>query len=267
MKIYNGEITEEMRKQELDVKSLKLEGRAAGEGMTGISPRFIINALNVALGMKEDKMCINPIDIIRSLRENFSHQIGVSDELRKKYIDIMLLGEKDSVAYEYKQIAKKEVNMAFLVAYEEQAQSLFENYVMNAQSYCKNEKVLDSILGEYSDPDEKLMRSIEELIGVPLNSKKEFRNNIFVYKSTMLEQGKQFTFYDYTPLREAIEKKLIGDLKNVVSLTIADKTAVGNEKSKKRRGDAISKLIEHGYCEKCSEQLLSFVGEILRKMD
>jgi len=267
MRIYNGEVTEEMRKAELDVKTLRQEGRAAGEGMTGISPRFIINALNVALGMKEDKKCVNPIDIIRSLRENFSHQIGITDELQKKYIEIMLLGEKDSVAYEYKQIAKKEVNMAFLVAYEEQAQSLFENYVMNAKAFCKNEKVLDSILGEYSDPDEKLMRSIEEIIGVPINSRKEFRNNIFVYKSTLLEQGRPFTFNDYAPLKEAIEKKLISDLKNVVSLTIADKTAVANEKSKKRRTDALAKLAEHGYCDQCGEQLLSFVGELLRKTD
>jgi serine protein kinase len=83
----------------------------------------------------------------------------------------------------------------------------------------------------------------------------------------MLEQGKSFTFNDYAPLREAIEKKLISDLKNVVSLTIADKTVVGNEKSKKRRNDAISKLLEHGYCNSCAEALLSFTGELMRKGD
>ena len=263
MKLYNGEITEEVRKQDIDIKSLREEGKEKGEGMFGISPRFIINALNVALGMKEDKMCINPIDIIRALRENFDHHMGITNEEKSKYLDL-LIGEKDSVRFEFNQFALKEVNMAFLVAYEEQAQSLFDNYVINAQAFCKNERVFDSILQEYSDPDEKLMRSIEELVGVPVNSKKEFRNNLFVYKATLLEQGKPFTFRDYTPLKDAIEKKLVSDLKNIVSLTIADKT-ITNEKVKKRRKDAIDNMIEKGYCKLCAENLLAFVGESIRK--
>jgi len=263
MKIYNGEVTEEMKKQEIDLKALREEGKAKGEGMKGISPRFIINALNIALGMKEDKKCINPIDIIRVLKTNFDHHVGITPEEKEKYI-VMLIGEKDSVSYEYKQMAKKEVNMAFLTAYEEQAQSLFENYIINASSYCKKEKVYDSITGEYSEPDEKLMRQIEEFISVPVNSKNEFRQQIFVYKASRLERNLPFTFKDYDPLRTAIEKKLMSDLKNVVSLTIADKSAT-DDKSKKRRKSAINKMKEHGYCETCAVQVLAFVGELLRR--
>jgi len=263
MKIYNGEITEEMRKQNLDVKQLLQEGREKGEGMSGISPRFIINAINISLGMKEDKKCINPIDIIRGLKSNFDHHIGISEEDRKRFINL-LLSEKESVSSEYKEIAKKEVNMSFMSAYEEQAQSLFDNYLLNASAYCKKEKVMDSITGEYSDPDEKLMRQIEEFISVPVNAKTEFRQGIFVYKSSQLERGKEFTFKDYDPLRTAIEKKLMSDLKNVVSLTIADKSST-DLKSKARRTTVIERLKKNGYCEECAKILLSFVGEILRK--
>lgn len=263
MKIYNGDISEELRKQNIDVKVLRAEGREKGEGMSGISPRFIINALNVALATKEEKNCINPIDIIRALRTNFDHHIGISEEDKQRYLTL-LTGEKESVSSEYKFIAKKEVNMAFLSAYDDQAQSLFNNYLMNASAFCKKEKIRDSITGEYSDPDEKLMRQIEEYIGIPENSKSEFRNGIFVYKSAQLEQGKTFTFKDYEPLKLAIEKKLISDLKNIVSLTIADKSA-NDEKTKKRRHSAIEKLIKRGYCQHCAAVLLSFVAEILRK--
>jgi len=265
MKIYNGEVTEEMKKQEIDLKALREEGRLKGEGINGISPRFIINALNVALGMKEDKKCVNPIDIIRSLKSNFDHHIGITPEERDKYL-VMLIGEKDSISYEYKLMARKEVNMAFLTAYDEQAQSLFENYIINAASFCKKEKVLDSITGEYSDPDEKLMRQIEEFISIPVNSKMEFRQGIFVYKSTRLEKGLGFSFKDYEPLRTAIEKKLISDLKNIVSLSIADRSAT-DDKSKKRRQNAINKMMEHGYCECCATQVLGFVGELLRRSE
>jgi serine protein kinase len=263
MKIYNGDIVEEMKKQEIDVKALREEGKQKGEGMSGISPRFIINALNIALGMKEEKKCVNPIDILRALRHNFEHHISSKSEEKDRYINL-LIGEKESVSSEYKTIAKKEVNMAFLAAYEEQAQSLFENYLTNASAFCKNEKVYDSITGEYSDPDDKLMRQIEEYIGIPVNSKKEFRNGIFVYKSAQLEKGLAFTFKDYDPLRLAIEKKLMSDLKDIVSLTIADKSST-DEKAKKRRQTAIDRLLDKGYCQECSSILLSFVGEILRK--
>jgi len=263
MKIYNGEITEGFKKTDIDVKELRQEGRDKGEGMKGISPRFIINALNVALGTKEDKKCVNPIDVIRALRENFSHQMGIEEEDIETYKNL-LLGEKDSVNAEYKEIAKKEVNMAFLYAYDDQAEALFENYMRNVTAYCLKEKVYDSVTGEYSDPDEKLMRSLEELVPVPENSKSEFRNGIFVYKSTALEQGKKFSYKDYPPLKDAIEKKLMADLKPMVSTALADKSGT-DPKAKKRREKALQNLLEKGYCQECASVLLAYVGEILRR--
>jgi serine protein kinase len=122
----------------------------------------------------------------------------------------------------------------------------------------------DPVTNEDQEPDEKLMRSIEEMIGVSENAKKEFRQGIFVFKSDSLDQGKEFTFNTYTPLQEAIERKLIGDLKNVVSLTIADKTRK-DPKTLKRRQDALEALQQKGYCPVCAESLLQFVGDILRK--
>jgi serine protein kinase len=263
MKIYNGEISEGFKKSEIDVKALHQEGRDNAEGMSGISPRFIINALNVSLGSKEDKKCINPIDIIRSLRDNFGHHIGIAEEDKERFINL-LVGDKDSISAEYKEVAKKEVNMAFLYAYDDQSRALFDNYMKNITAFCKNDKVHDSITGEYSDPDEKLMRSIEELIPVPENSKGEFRNGVFVYKTDALERGKKFTYKDYPPLKEAIEKKLMADLKPVVSLSLAD-TSSTDPKAKRRREKALKTLLDKGYCEECANVLLAFIGEVLRK--
>ena len=263
MKIYNGDISEEFKKTEIDVKALREEGRKNGEGMTGVSPRFIINALNIALGMKEDKNCINAMDIIRALRDNFEHHIGYSEDEISRFLNL-LKGDKHSIISEYKDIAKKEVNMAFLHAYDEQANELFSRYMLNVGAFCKKEKVQDSLTGEYNSPDETIMRSIEELIGVPINSKGEFRNQIYVHKADCLERGKPFTFNDYAPLKEAVEKKLISDLKNVVSLSIADVTST-DPKRQKRRNDAMETLLEKGYCVQCAQMLLGFIGEVIRR--
>jgi serine protein kinase len=263
MRYYNGEPVAERDKDQIDVMQLRLEGRKNGEGMSGISPRFVINALNVALGEKESLGCINPLDVIRALRYNFEHHIGFTDEEKANYLNL-LIGEKDSVLAEYKEMAKKEVNHAFLYAYEDQAQALFDNYMKNATAYCLKKKLRDPITGEDRVPDERLMRSIEEMIGISENAKNEFRQGIFVFKSDAVDQGKEFTFNTYTPLQDAIERKLIGDLKNVVSLTIADKTRK-DPKTMKRRQDALEVMQRKGYCESCAENLLQFVGDLLRK--
>ncbi len=263
MKYYNGEVVADKEKDQVDLVQLRLEGKKRGEGMSGISPRFVVNALNVALAQKELVKCINPLDTIRALRANFEHHIGFSDEEKARYLNL-LTGEKDSVLAEFREIAKREVNRAFLFAYEDQAQALFDNYMKNATAFCLKKKIRDPLTNEDQEPDEKLMRSIEEMIGVSENAKKEFRQGIFVFKSDALDQGKAFSFNTYTPLQEAIERKLIGDLKNVVSLTIADKTRK-DPKTIKRRQDALEALQQKGYCPVCAENLLQFVGDLLRK--
>ena len=263
MKYYNGDEVADKDKDQVDLVQLRLEGKKKAEGMSGISPRFVVNALNVALGQKETVQCINPLDSIRGLRANFEHHIGFSDEEKSRYLNL-LVGEKDSVLSEFREIAKKEVNRAFLFAYEDQAQALFDNYMKNATAFCLKKKIRDPVTNEDQEPDEKLMRSIEELIGVSENAKKEFRQGIFVFKSDAIDRGREFTFNTYTPLQEAIEKKLIGDLKNVVSLTIADKTRK-DPKTMKRRQDALEALQQKGYCPVCAESLLQFVGDVLRK--
>lgn len=263
MKYYNGDPVAEKEKDQVDVVQLRLEGKNKGEGMSGISPRFVVNALNVALGGKEALRCVNPLDVIRALRANFEHHIGFTDEERGRFLNL-LVGEKDSVLSEYREIAKKEVNRAFLFAYEDQAQALFENYMKNATAFCLKKKIRDPVTREEQEPDEKLMRSIEEMIGVSENAKREFRQGIFVFKSEAIDQGREFSFNTYTPLQTAIERKLIGDLKNVVSLTIADRSR-RDPKTVKRRQDALEGLQQKGYCPVCAENLLQFVGDILRK--
>ena len=263
-KYYNGEAIVEKEKDPVDLKKLWLEGKEKGEGMSGISPRFIMNALNIALGTAKDGVgCVNPVDVIRALKHQFDHHIGFTDEERTRYMDL-LMAEKGSVLAEYRSRARKEINHAFLFAYEDQAQALFDNYMKNATAYCLKRKIMDPVTHEETEPDEKLMRSIEEMVGISEGAKAEFRQGLFVFKSDSMDRGESFDFKSYPPLQDAIEKKLIADLKNIVSLTLADRSRK-DPKTLERKNEAISKLKEKGYCSVCAESLLEFVGEMLRK--
>ena len=87
-------------------------------------------------------------------------------------------------------MAKKEVQKAFVYSYEESARSLFENYLDHVEAYCNWGKVKDPVTGEEVDPDERLMRSIEEQIGISENAKKAFREEIMIRISTYARRGR-----------------------------------------------------------------------------
>jgi serine protein kinase len=272
MKLYNNEFLDEFSKgKDKDIKLIRQEGRDNGECMSGISPRFITNAINIALGQKEHvetgdekyKGCITALDMVRALRDNFQHHMGGNEKDKEKYMNL-LISKEDSVVSEYKEFAKKEVSKAFIHAFEDQANELFNRYDVNCKAFCKDETVFDDITGEYRDPDEKIMRAVEELIPVPNESKREFRKGVYVYKSDTLEDGKEWKWDTYKPLKEAIEKKLMNDLKNVVQLSIAN-TVSTDRKVKARRSRALKTLEKKGYCQHCAAAILGFVGEILRR--
>lgn len=272
MKLYNGEYLEDFSKgKDKDIKIIRKEGRENGECMSGISPRFITNAINIALGQKESvetgddryKGCITPIDMIRALKNNFDHHIGGQEKDKEMFLQL-LTAKEESVASEYTEFAKREVNKAFVHAFDDQAEELFNRYDLNCKAFCKNETVLDLVTGEYHDPDESIMRAIEELIPVPQESRREFRKGVYVYKADTLENGTEWKWDTYKPLKEAIEKKLMNDLKNVVQLSIGN-TVSTSAKVKARRTTAMKTLMKKGYCQHCSATLLSFVAEVLRR--
>lgn len=272
MKLYNDEYLEEFSKgKDRDIKVIREDGRKNGECMSGIDPRFITNAINIALGQKEHvetederyQGCITPLDMIRALRDNFDHHMGGNDKDKEMFMNLLTAGE-DSVIAEYKEFAKKEVSKAFVHAFDDQAAELFERYDINCKAFCKDETVLDEVTGEYHEPDEKILRAVEELIPVPNESKREFRKGVYVYKSDCLEQNKEWKWDTYKPLKDAIEKKLMDDLKNVVTLSIAN-TVSTSSKVKARRSRALKTLKKKGYCVHCANATLGFVSEILRR--
>jgi len=168
MKLYNGEYLEEFTKgKDKDIKKIREEGRANGECMTGISPRFITNAINIALGSKENvetgdpkyKGCITALDMIRALRDNFNHHIGGTDKDKEAFMGL-LTSNKESVISEYRDFAKKEVSKAFIYAFDDQAEELFRRYIENAIAFCKDDSIIDTVTGEYRDPDEQIMRAL-----------------------------------------------------------------------------------------------------------
>jgi serine protein kinase len=254
MKMYDGESVEGFK--DADLKEMQTE--YAEEGMSGIDPRYVINRISSAL-IRHDLQCINALDVLRAMKDGLDQHPSISKEEREKYLNFIAVARK-----EFDELAKKEIQKAFVYSYEESAKTLFNNYLDNIEAYCNWHKIKDPLTGEEMDPDERLMRSIEEQIGISENAKKAFREEILIRMSSYSRKGKRFDFHSHERLREAIERKLFADLKDIVKITTS--TKVPDESQLKKINEVTKRLIdEHHYCPVCANELLRYVGSLLNR--
>lgn len=254
MRLYDGESVEGFN--QVDVEELRREHQ--DEGMSGIDPRYVINRISSAI-IRKKVPSINALDVLRSLKDGLDQHPSISREDAEKYMNFIAVARK-----EYDEIAKNEVQKAFVYSYEESAKSLLDNYLDNVEAYCNNNKLRDPLTGEEMNPDEKLMRSIEEQIGISENAKKAFREEILIRLSAYARKGKKFDYHSHERLREAIQKKLFADLKDVVKITTTSQTP--DENQLKKVNEVIARLIdEYGYNSTSANELLRYVGSLLNR--
>ncbi|MCS7300370.1 MAG: hypothetical protein NZ556_02270 [Fimbriimonadales bacterium] len=254
MKLYDGE----RQVGDWDQRHVKeLREEYPDEGLTGVSPRFILNRLSAAM-VRGDKGYITPIDVLRSIRDGLT-EYTQNEEERKKLLTLL-----DDVRKEYDEQIKKEVQRFFVYSYEEAAHTLLENYLDNVDAYCNKTKVRDPITGEEVDPDEKLMRSIEEQIGVSENAKREFREGIMRSVASLARRGVRFEIGSDERLREAIERKLFADLKDVVKITTSARTP--DPEQLRKINDVIDRMVSQGgYTPESANEILRYVGALLNR--
>jgi serine protein kinase len=254
MKLYDGEDVEGYKSK--DVRELKDE--TVREGMDGISPRYIINRLSSAL-VRDGVTCINPIDALRTIKSGFEQHTGINPEQRDRYLNLISAARK-----EYDELAKIEVQRAFVYSFEEMARTICNNYLDNVEAYCNKERIKDPITEEEMDPDEQLMRSIEEQIGISENAKNTFRQEILIRISSYARKGRSFEYNSHERLKEAIEKKIFSDLKDVVKITTSAKTPDPDQL--RRINEVVDRLVKDGgYCPVCANELLTYVGTLLSR--
>jgi serine protein kinase len=254
LKLYDGEDVDDFSQKDIR----ELQDEATREGMDGISPRYVINALSNAL-VRGDTTCINPIDALRALRDGMEHSPGLTRERRDELLNLIAETRR-----EYDELAKKEVQRAFVYSFEQSAKTLLDNYLDNVEAFCNKTKLRDPITEDEVEPDEQLMRSVEEQIGISENAKKAFREEILIRLSAMARRGQSFTYRSHERLREAIEKKLFADLKDVVKITTSTKTP--DAEQLRRINEVADRLIaEQEYCPVCANELIKYVGALLSR--
>ena len=258
MKLYDGKTLPGFTQD--NIKELRKE--AQHEGMGGISPRYIQDKISNALVSDRGEGCVNPFMVMNELESGLRHHsLITSEEERKTYTTLLGL-----VKQEYEDIVKNEVQRA-ISADEEAIAKLCANYIDNIKAFTQREKVKNRYTGHYEEPDERLMRSIEEKIDIQESRKDEFRREIMNYIGALAIEGRQFDFRTNERLQKALELKLFEDQKDSIKLTSLVSQVI--DKDTQEKIDVVkNRLIRnHGYCEICATDVLNFVASIFARGD
>ncbi|MBI3057700.1 MAG: serine protein kinase [Deltaproteobacteria bacterium] len=257
LKLYNGEeVVEKGRTKKVDFQELRETARR--EGMTGISTRFIMKALDNALSDNTEGNCINPINVREALI-SMVKEGDLPDDTRKQYLEFL----QDTLHKEYLEILEKEITRAFVYSYQEQAEALFQNYLDHAEAYVNKGKVKDRNTKEELSPDEGFMKSIEEQIAIIGSAADGFRQEVIAYLWAANRRGEKIDYRSYEPLKEAIEKKLmtsVRDLSRVIT-----KARTRDEEQSEKYNAMVKNLLDNGYCLSCVDVVLKYAANNLWK--
>jgi serine protein kinase len=258
LKLYNGKslpgFTEDNIKE--------LREQTTNEGMQGISPRYVQDKISNALVAHPDSKSINPFMVLNELEAGLKHHTLItSDELRTKYRD--LLGV---VKEEYENIVKNEVQRA-IAADEDALKRLCGNYIDNVKAYTQREKVKNSFTGQYQDPDERLMRSIEQKIDIPESRKDDFRREIMNYIGALSIDGRTFDYKTNERLYKALELKLFEDQKDSIKLTSLVSKVVDADTQAKIDVVKHRLIRDYGYDDESASDVLNYVASIFARGD
>jgi len=260
LKLYNGKNVPGYTEDSIR----ELMEESPREGMNGISPRYIQDKLSNAMvsHAAQDDLTVNPFMVLNEIEVGLDHHSLINDEdTKKRYKELLGI-----VREEYEDILKGEVQRA-ISADEDAIKRLAINYIENVKAFTQRQKVRNKYTGRDEEPDERLMRSIEEKIDIPESRKEDFRQEIMNYIGALAIEGRRFEYNTNARLLKALELKLFEDQKDTIKLKNLVSSVVDDETQKKI--DVVKqRLIKYfGYNEVSATDVLNYVASIFARGD
>lgn len=242
------------------VKELRKAARR--EGLNGISPRYVQDKISNALVRDPDLQSLNPFMVFNELESGLKHHSLLSDEDERERFRELLAVVKE----EYTDIVKNEVQKA-IAADEGALARMCSNYIDNLRAYVLKERVKNPFTREYEEPNERLMRSIEEKIDIPEARKDDFRRELMNYIAGLALDGKTFDFTMNERLHRALELKLFEDSKDSIKLSTLVSGTVDQETQAKIEVVKQRLIDQYGYDAQSASDVLQYVASIFARGD
>ena len=172
------------------------------------------------------------------------------------------------VKQEYEDIVKNEVQRAISADEEAIAQAVRATTSTTSRPTPRRRRCKNKYTGQDEEPDERLMRSIEEKIDIPESRKDDFRREIMNYIGALALEGQAVRLPHQ---RAAAEGAGAEAVRGPEGLDQADQPGVDawSTSDTQEKIDVVKgRLIKnYGYCEICATDVLNYVASIFARGD
>ena len=235
----------------------RIRAEAPDEGLSGISPRFIINALSNAI-IKSEAKSLTTMEVLLTLKDSIESDARIDVKQKRRWIDLLVTARKDF----YNRWVKEDIHRALFASFEEEAEGLLEKYLDEVEAMLDNREVSDSMTGETRPPDERFLRSVEEKINISDAGKESFRQEVVRKAMVAYKQGEKFRLGSHSKLKDAVEQYLFEERRDVLRL-VTSVTRPDDELQAKISAVEERLVSEYGYDSHSAKEALSYVTTLL----
>ena len=252
-RLYSGENVEGFSDSEIE----RIRAEAPDEGLAGISPRFIVNALSNAI-IKSEVQSLTTMEVLLTLKDAIESDARIDIKQKRHWIDLLVTARKDF----YNRWVKEDIHRALFASFEEEAEGLLEKYLDEVEAMLDNREVKDSMTNETRPPDERFLRSVEEKINISDAGKESFRQEVVRKAMVAYKAGEKFSLGSHSKLKEAVEQYLFEERRDVLRLVTS---AARPDDEVQAKISAVEKRLvkEYGYDEHSAKEALSYVTTLL----
>lgn len=206
----------------------KLRERANDEGMTGLSPRYVINRLSQVAG--NTKGCLDGLAVLEALWEGLPQRAGFSEEERERWGSLLAATQS-----EYDEMVQLELRKASVPGYSDSAEKMAKTVREEVERWRS----------EGESANTPALRRLERLIDVPQYGRERFRNALGAAFDLKGQRGRPL-HTRHPLLEEAIQRALLPSWNDVA-------------KSLEDRADGIVEgLRATGWRKSCAQQLVEY---------
>jgi serine protein kinase len=253
LRLYAGDRVEGIPEGEVD----RIRTESPDEGLAGISPRFVVNALSNAIIRSEAKS-LTSMEVLLALKDTIESDARIDARQKRQWVDQLVTTRKDF----YNRWVKEDVHKALFASFEDEAQDLLEKYLDEVEATLDGREVRDPMTGDSRTPDERFLRSVEQKIGISETGKLTFRQEVVRKAMVVFKQGQKFTLASHTRLREAVEQYLFEERRDVLRLVTS--VARPDEEARRKVSAVEDRLVsEYGYDPYSAREALSYVTTLL----
>jgi len=252
-RLYAGEDVEGISSSETE----RIRAETPDEGLSGVSPRFVINALSNAI-TRSEAQSLTSMEVLLAIKEAIENDARIDAKQKRQWVDHLVAARKDF----YNRWVKEDVHKALFASFEEEAQQLLDKYLDEVEASMDNREVTDPITGEERLPDERFLRSVEEKIKISDSGKLSFRQEVVRKAMVAFKHGEKFSLDSHARLHEAIEQYLFEERRDVLRLVTS--AARPDEDAQQKISVVQERLVtEYGYDTHSAKEALNYVTTLL----